>query len=63
MIEPVEIEREFEELQHSLTLTSSIRSQLVMIQNFISGYKEQPLLYESYILQLSQQIPVIESSS
>lgn len=60
MIDPVEIEQEFEELQNSLALTSSIRSQLLMIQNFISGYQEQPLLYESYVHQLSQQIPVID---
>ncbi len=60
MADPVELERRFEELQNRLALTASIRAQLVMICNFISGYQRDASLYESYIRQLSQQIPTIE---
>ncbi|HKI45246.1 MAG TPA: hypothetical protein VKA08_07955 [Balneolales bacterium] len=60
MVDPVELERRFEELQNRLALTASVRVQLVMICDFISGYKRQASLYESYIRQLSQQIPGIE---
>ena len=60
MADPVELERRFEELQNRLALTASIRAQLLMIKNFILGYQRDISLYESYISQLSEQIPLVE---
>lgn len=60
MANPVELEREFDELQNRLALASSVLVQLLLIYDFLAGYKENPSLYESYIRQLSQQVPIVD---
>ena len=60
MANPIDLEHEFEELEEKLALTASIRTRLSLIHDFLSDYEKEPLLYESYVHQLAEQIPVIE---
>ena len=60
MANPIDLERVFEELEDKLALTASIRTRLFLIHDFLADYKKEPSLYESYVHQLAEQIPVIE---
>ena len=60
MNNPLEIEQKFEKLQKQLALSGSVRERLFLIHDFLAGYQKNRLLYESYVHQLAEQIPVIE---
>lgn len=44
MANPVELERKFEELQTRLALIASARARMVLIHEFVSGFKKEPTL-------------------